>query len=214
MNKKVNEMMIIALLSALAFVVVATLKIPTFVPFLSYEPKDVIITTGGFLMGPLSVFFMSVVVSFIEMITISSTGPIGFIMNVLSTCAFAGVAAWIYSKKRTYLGAIQGLIAGVLMMTVIMIMWNYLITPIYLKIPREAVVDMILPYFLPFNLMKGAINTVIILMVYHSVFLPLFKRFNFVEGAKDNKKSEITMLVGIFVLVTVVLFVFVLVRTL
>ena len=50
MKKKlfsVKEMVLIAMLAAIAYVIVACIRIPV-VLFLKYEPKDVIITIGGF----------------------------------------------------------------------------------------------------------------------------------------------------------------------
>ena len=58
-----------------------------------------ILTIGGFLLGPLASAAMSVVVSFVEMFTVSDTGIIGFVMNVLSSCSFACTAAVIYKKS-------------------------------------------------------------------------------------------------------------------
>jgi len=45
-------------------------------------------------------FCVSVIVSTIEMMTISETGILGCIMNILSSCSFAGVASAIYKKKK------------------------------------------------------------------------------------------------------------------
>ena len=135
-------------------------------PFLQYDPKDVIITLGGFIFGPLASLLTSVVVSLIEAITVSDTGPIGLLMNVLSTCAFACTAALIYKKKRSFVGALIGLVAGCVVMTAVMLLWNYAITPIYMNIPRESVKGMLLPGFMPFNLIKGAINAAITLLLY------------------------------------------------
>lgn len=45
-------------------------------------------------------FCVSVIVSTIEMMTISETGILGCIMNILSPCSFAGVASAIYKKKN------------------------------------------------------------------------------------------------------------------
>ena len=39
---------------------------------------------AGLLYGPLTSVLISVIVSFIEMITISTTGPYGFLMNMVS----------------------------------------------------------------------------------------------------------------------------------
>ena len=102
MKKKlfsVKEMVLIAMLAAIAYVVVAFIRIPV-VLFLKYEPKDVIITIGGFLLGPLAAFVTSLVVSLVEMVSISDTGPIGALMNLLSTCSFACTAALFYKKRH------------------------------------------------------------------------------------------------------------------
>ena len=81
---------VIAMFTALAYVSVIIAKpIPNVAGFLSYEPKDAIIVIAGLLISPLASALISLLVSFIEMITISTTGPYGLIMNVLSTCAFA-----------------------------------------------------------------------------------------------------------------------------
>lgn len=137
--------------------------------FLSYEPKDVVIAIGGFLYGPLAALGISLVVSFIEMLTISSTGWIGFVMNFLSSAAFAGTAALLYRKKRTQGSAIAGLFGGALLMTVLMLLWNYLITPLYMHTARADVAAMLVPVFLPFNLLKGCLNATITVLLYKPV---------------------------------------------
>ena len=79
----------VAMFAALSFVSVLIAKvIPNVAGFLSYEPKDAMIVIAGLLYGPLTSVLISVIVSLIEMLTISSTGPYGFLMNVISTCAF------------------------------------------------------------------------------------------------------------------------------
>ena len=110
-HEKMKKLTVLAMLSAIAYVAVALLRFPV-VLFLSYEPKDVVIAIGGFLYGPLAALGISLVVSFIEMLTISSTGWIGFVMNFLSSAAFAGTAALLYRKKRTQGSAIAGLFGG------------------------------------------------------------------------------------------------------
>jgi riboflavin transporter FmnP len=74
---------------------------------------------------------------------------------VLSTCAFAVPAAIVYKKYHSQKGAIIGLVAGVLAMAVCMILWNYIVTPLYMGVPRQVVVGMLVPVFLPFNLVKN-----------------------------------------------------------
>ena len=110
-----KELTTLAMLTAIAYVLVCTIRIPV-VLFLKYEPKDVVITIGGFLMGPGAVLASSCVVALIEMFTISETGIIGCIMNLLSTCSFAFTAAYVYKRRHTMAGAIAGLVTGTVVM--------------------------------------------------------------------------------------------------
>lgn len=165
MSIKTKRLTMIALMSALAYVAVAFVRIPV-VLFLKYEPKDIIITLGGFMFGPIASFIISLVVSMVEMITISDSGIIGCVMNVLASCSFACTAAFVYKKKRTRKGAIVGLLLGTLFMTMVMLLWNYFLSPFYMGYSREAVTKLLIPAFLPFNLLKGGINMALTFIVY------------------------------------------------
>ncbi|MDD4570680.1 MAG: ECF transporter S component [Tepidanaerobacteraceae bacterium] len=212
MKNKTNQLITLAMLSAIAYIVMAVGRIPI-VLFLKYDPKDVIITIGGFIYGPISAFIISVVVSFVEMFTVSDTGVIGFIMNIISTCAFACTAAYIYKKNRTLKSAIIGLITGCIFMTSVMLLWNYLITPLYLGYPREAVVKLLLPAFLPFNLLKGSLNTAITMLLYKPLVTTLRKSSlipESVHGGHSNKLNIGVILVSALALITCILIVLVL----
>lgn len=91
----------------MAFILTAVGRIPV-VLFLKYDPKDIVIAIGGFLFGPLAALSVSVVTSIVEMLTLSDTGVIGLVMNILSSASFACVAAAVYQKKRTMRGALAG----------------------------------------------------------------------------------------------------------
>ena len=206
MDQKTKRLTMIGMLSAIAFAVMVVGRVPI-VLFLKYDPKDVVIVIGGFIFGPLSAFFISLIVSLIEMVTVSEDGIIGFIMNVLATCAFACTASVIYKKDYTLKGAIIGLICGVLLMTGVMLLWNYLITPIYLGYPREAVVELLIPAFLPFNLLKGGINAALTLILYKHVVNTLRKAKLIEESRCAPVKVNSTgiVLVSLFVIATGVL---------
>jgi riboflavin transporter FmnP len=167
-----------AMFTALSFVAVLIAKwIPAVSGFLSYEPKDALIVIAGFIFGPLSSLILSVLVSFIEMVSISSTGPWGFLMNALASCAFALPAAWIYSRHKTMKGAVIGLAVGVLAMAACMVVWNYIVTPYYMSMgdvtdvaaKRQIVGGMLASVFLPFNLIKGGINAGLAMLLYKPV---------------------------------------------
>lgn len=213
---KTKKLTALALLSALAYLAMAVARVSIMpaAEYLKYDPKDVIITIGGFIFGPLSSFFMSVVVSFIEMLTVSSTGLIGLVMNVISTCSFACTAAFIYKKKHTMGGAVAGLVSGWLLATAVMMLWNYFVTPIYTGFPRDAVAKMLIPVFMPFNLIKGGLNAAITMLLYKPVRTALLKSnlspaFN--EAAPQPGKVNVgAVLASLFVIVTCVLVILVL----
>ena len=205
MNTKTFAAM--GMLCAIAFVAKLISSIfPVVSGFLSFDLKDVIIVIGGFMMGPIPAAIISVVVSFIEMVTISSTGPIGFVMNVLASCAFACVAAVIYNRNRKMSGAITGLIAGILVMTGVMILWNWLITPLYMGVPREVVTGMLATVFLPFNLVKGGINATLAMLLYKPIVNSL-RKANLIEESSSGKGTtkKGVLAVSLVLLVTFVL---------
>lgn len=215
MNNKTKKLSTLAMLSAISYLVMIVGRIPVIL-FLKYDPKDVIITIGGFIFGPLSSFIISILVSFVEMVTISDTGFIGLVMNIISTCAFACTAAYIYKKSKTLKGAIIGLLTGCISMTAIMLLWNYLITPIYLGYPREAVAKMLIPAFLPFNLLKGGLNAAITMLFYKPLVTVLRKSNLIPESIQSEQKNKINigvMLVSVLILITCILLVLVLNKT-
>ena len=166
----------LAMLTAMAYVVMLLSKaLPQVSGFLQMDLKDTVICIGGFVFGPLAAAIISIVVAVVEMFTYSDTGIIGCIMNVLATVSFCCTASFVYKRIHTRKGAIIGLALGVIALTAVMVLWNYLITPIYMKIPRDVVVTMLPTVFLPFNLVKGGLNMAIILLLYKPVVTALRK---------------------------------------
>jgi len=186
----VKTIAVIGMFCALSFAAVLLGKvIPNVAGFLSYDPKDAMVAIAGFLFGPLYSLIISVVVSLLELVSISGTGLIGCLMNVLSTVSFAVPAALVYKKMKSYQGAVLGLVSGVLVMTVTMLLWNYLVTPIYMEVQREVVVGMLLPVFLPFNAIKGGLNAALTLLLYKPLVTTL-RRLKLVPDSKGEKAEK------------------------
>ena len=167
-DERTKKLVTMAMLAALSYLLMVFVRIPM-ISFLKYEPKDVIIALGGFIFGPAEAFLISLAVSIVEMFTVSDTGWIGAVMNLVSTCSFACTAAIIYKKNRTQKSAVIGLGVGIITMIIVMMLWNYLLTPIYMGYPREAVAAMLPTVFFPFNLIKGLLNAVILILIYKPV---------------------------------------------
>ena len=169
-----SKLVLLSMFVAIAYVIVMAVRIPVFM-FLSYEPKDVVITVAGFLFGGIPAAVVSLIVSLVEMFTISDTGPIGALMNFLSTVSFACTAAFIYKKNHTRAGALLGLVAGTVAMTAVMLLWNWVVTPFYMGVDRSAVEAMLVPVFLPFNLLKAGLNSAITMLIYKPLVIGLRK---------------------------------------
>ena len=133
----------------------------------------------------------------LEMVTISEDGILGCVMNVLSSCSFACTAAYIYGRRRTPGGAVLGLLCGWALMAAVMLLWNYWIAPLYMGQPREAVAALLLPAFLPFNLVKGGLNAALVLLLYKPVVTAL-RRARLAEptqaGAGGRARGGIALL--------------------
>ncbi|MBR1969130.1 MAG: ECF transporter S component [Clostridia bacterium] len=199
---KTKKMVFTALICALSFVLTMFVKIPiSTVDFLKYDPKDVIIVIAGFIFGPLTTVVVTIIVAFIEMITISSTGPIGFLMNVISTVAFATVAASIYKVNRTMKGAILALVMGIISQTAAMLLWNYAITPLYMPgVTRADLVKMLIPVFLPFNLIKSSVNAALTLIIYKP-FVRVMHGIGLIEKESSSKSYLPLLIASVIVIV-------------
>ena len=130
MNSKTKRVTTIGMLCAITYVTMVVGRIPIIL-FLKYDPSDVIVTLGGFIWGPMTSCIVSVIVATLEMITVSDTGILGCIMNIVQTLSFACTASIIYKKKHTLSGALIGLASGWLITVIVMLLWNYLVTPLY-----------------------------------------------------------------------------------
>ena len=65
MESKTKRMTAMAMLVAMAYIMAMIGRVPV-VLFLKYDPKDIIITLGGLMYGPLTACIISVVVSLIQ----------------------------------------------------------------------------------------------------------------------------------------------------
>lgn len=183
-----KQLVTLGLFCAIAYICVFVFRIPM-VQWLKYEPKDAVIVMAGFLFGPMSVVLISVVVSVLEFATISDTGLWGLLMNVISTCSFAFTAAVVYKYHRSRRGAYIGLFSGFVLMVGVMILWNYLVTPFYMGVPRGEVAKLLIPVFLPFNVIKGALNTALTLLIYKPLMNALAAAGLFSRKHAENKKG-------------------------
>ena len=207
----IRKLVMLAMFSALAFLTCFVLHFK--LEFLSFEPKDAVLVIAGFVYGPIAGICTSIVAAVIEL-SISTTGIYGLIMNIAASCSFVGVASLVYKYKKSVLGAVLGLVAGTIAMTIVMIFLNLLITPIYMGVPREAVVGLIEPLLLPFNLLKGVFSSAVAMLIYKPSVIA-FRAVGLIPKgetqSKAGKKSiAVTIISATVIIAAFLVFIFVL----
>jgi riboflavin transporter FmnP len=162
----------IAVLGAIAFTFMyLDFPIPPFPAWLKYDPGEVPALIAGFALGPAA----GVGVELVKGLLISLLrpgglgGPFGIFMNLLAGVTLVGVAASYYRAEHTKAGALRGLVLGIAAMTAMMILANIILTPVFFGLPRIQVIALVLPALLPFNLLKGALSSVLTFYVYKRV---------------------------------------------
>ena len=168
----------LAMLTGVSVIIAWMSKLMPPVMFLDFDFKHGVVCIGGFPFGPMAAAIIGILASFIEFITFSGTGPFGFLMNALGTCSFCCTASWVYKRNHSKKGAVLGLSAGLVVMVIVMLLWNYLITPIYMTVngelvTRAQVAAMLPTLFFPFNLAKGGMNMAATLLLYKPVVTAL-----------------------------------------
>ena len=187
-EKKINVRWLttMGMLAAIGIVLVAFIEVPLFpaAPFLKYDPADIPILIGTMLYGPLSGVILTIIVSFVQSFMIhGSGGPIGFVMHVIATGAMTIVLGNIFMRsKKTRVNAAVALTFGALAMTIAMIGMNLVLTPIFMNTPIDAVLKILVPVIIPFNLIKAGINSVVTFVLYRFVKTLIGHDFSYPMG--------------------------------
>jgi Txe/YoeB family toxin of toxin-antitoxin system len=118
MNSRLNKMVKIAVLSALAIVLMLLLRFPLIpsAPYMEYDPADIPVLIGGFMFGPISGLIITLIVSFIQAVSVSaSSGWIGFVMHVIATGTYVLVSSFIYKRINELIKNIRrnGMLRGI-----------------------------------------------------------------------------------------------------
>lgn len=165
----VRKLVTMGMLSALGVVLSAFIEFPIMpaAPFLKYDPADIPILMGTLVYGPMAGLMMTVVVSTIQTLLHGSGGWIGLVMHIVATGAMALVVGGIYGRsKKTLSSAAISLALGALTMVVVMTGMNLIMTPIFMGVEMETVVEMLVPVIIPFNLLKAGLNSLATFVLY------------------------------------------------
>ncbi len=137
------------------------------VTWLKFDASNMPAMVSGFAFGPGAGVAVGIVTAIIHGLLMADFT--GALMNVLTVTCFVLPAAFVYKKKRTYPAAIGGLVLSIIAATIGAIVGNLIVTPMWLGVPLDAVIAMIIPILIPFNLIKGGLNAVLTLIIYKAI---------------------------------------------
>ena len=183
-NNNVHKITITAIMGAIGFILMLlefplAFMIPSFIKF-DFSELPALIT--AFAVGP----WWGVLVCLIKNVLhlfVGSTAGVGELSNFVLGAIFVLGAGMVYKYKKTRAGALIGSLVGAILMAGVSIATNYFfVYPIYAKmlIPMDAIIAMysdiypkadtlieaLLIFNFPFNLMKGLIDAAICFAVY------------------------------------------------
>lgn len=192
-----HKMIQIAMLGAIATVLMMfEFPMPFLAPsFYEFDFSELPVLIGGFAMGPVA----GILIEFLKillhlLIKGTHTAFVGELGNFIVGCAMVVPASLIYRYMKSKKGALIGLICGTIIMAVTGAFVNaFLLLPAYGKafgMPVEAFIEMgaaihpsvnslfkfCLILVTPFNLVKGAILSVVTLLLYKRISV-LLKSF-------------------------------------
>lgn len=151
------------------------------VTWLKFDASNMPAMVAGFAYGPAGGIAVGIVTAIIHGLLMADFT--GALMNIMVVVCFVLPAALIYKKMHTFTGAIIGLVFSIIAGVIGAIIGNLLLTPSWLGVPFDAVVALIIPVLIPFNIIKGLINAVLTFIIYKSIS-------NIITPKKDQVKGR------------------------
>ena len=197
MHKKtinIKSLTTIAMLAAIsAILMFLSFSIPLFPAFLKLDFSEIPALIASVSLGPFAGILVVFIKNLINLL-FTSSGGVGELANFLIGSFFVFSAGLVYQKHKTRKGAIAGLIAGTITMSIVGTIANYyILMPMYsLIMPIDAIMNMfksINPYadtmlkimfmtIAPFNLLKGTIVSLITFLIYKKLS-PIIKKLTY-----------------------------------
>lgn len=185
-TKKIAQIGMLGAISAI--LMLFKVPLPFAPPFYKIDLSEVPVLIGAFAMGPAAGAFIELVKIVLNfLINGTDTAGVGEIANYLIGISMCIPAALVYQKVHSKKGAILGCFLGTVIMTVFGCFMNaYIMLPAYaaaFQLPLEKLVGMgtavnenitslftfVVFAVAPFNLIKGAVVSVIVFLVYKKI---------------------------------------------
>ncbi|MDY3036390.1 MAG: ECF transporter S component [Absicoccus sp.] len=162
------------------------ISIPIMPSFIKLDFSDLPELIGAFAYGPFTGVLIALIKNIIHM-AVSQSGFVGELSNFLLGATFAAVAGYVFQKNPTKSGILKASALGAVAMALISWPINYwIIYPLYYNVlgfPEVAILQMyqllipsiksigqaLLIFNVPFTLIKGILNGVIMILIYNRI---------------------------------------------
>ena len=176
LNRKTRVLIAIAMLSSLSFVLMLlAFPLPVLPAYLKVDFSDIPALIAAITMGPVAGILVAFLKNVLDWFFAGSpTGvPVGHMANFVTSILFMTPVYIIYKKVSSSKGMAFGLGVGTISMAIGMSILNYYVfLPMYayfLNFPMEtgtALVNTIIYGILPFNVIKGILVTVVMIVLF------------------------------------------------
>lgn len=203
-NTKVRRLTLAAMMGAVAFVLLSiNFSVPVLSPFAELDIAALPELIGGFILGPLGVLEIIGVKLVMKLFIVGTESMYtGEIQNFLLSIAYVMPAVLYYRKHRSKKGAVIGMVIGSLCKVVVGIFTNlYLIFPFYINLYGmnwEGIVEicsaanpwikdvptMVVFSIVPFNIVSTALSSVLAILLYKKISIPLKKM---IQSQEEHK---------------------------
>lgn len=177
-NKKVNTMVKIGVLSAIAFLLqfIGSAVGLNIGGFLTIEFSDLPALIGAFALGPLAGILIELIKNLLHC-SITSTGFVGELANLVTNGIFVLTAGLIYKKNRTFKGAVIGTVVAIFVMTAAAMLTNlFIMLPMYMpKADFSTKMNLVFYTITPFNFCRGLVLSILTFLLYKRL-TPILKK--------------------------------------
>lgn len=177
-----KQLVVMALMCAIA-ILLSFIAFPLF-PAASFLKLDIALvpsTVVGFAYGPGPGLLVGIACAVAHA---AITGNwVGCLMSSIVALVFVAPSAAIYKRNRTLKGAAAGLVAATLCLVVGVTAANLVIDTTFYGMPFEAVLALVAPAIIPFNVIKGIVVSLLTALVYKSIS-------NLITPQKDQVKGR------------------------
>ncbi len=160
-----RQMVTMALMAALgAILMYVQIPLIPAAPFLTYDPSLVPAIVCAFAYGPVGGISVAGIAIVLHALT---TGDwVGALMNLIASLGYILPAALAYKKLASRKGAIVSLVCGVVGGIIFSVIGNLTVGVLFWYGSTSVIIPLLVPAILPFNFVKGAVNSVLTVAVY------------------------------------------------